>query len=159
MDEDKFWQVIEAFDWSQTGGEIGTPAVECLSQMKEEDLLQFDEILASKLYALDTQAHATCTGFGVDHFSVDSFLYTRCHVVARGRDVYHRVAENASLMPRDAECEWVLYLTTEAAEQMGLDDYDPDTAVSYETFSNEVGWQDASLPDSLPPGHKPKHQR
>jgi hypothetical protein len=161
MDEDLFWQIIESFDWAYEGYDVNVmePAVNLLSQMTEDDLRQFDEILAEKLYALDTQAHGRAVGFGIDYFSVDSFLYTRCAVVINGRSFYDQVLKNPHDMPKDLSFESVLSLADDAAEKMGLEDYWHDTRVSYETFSNEEGWKDAHFPSGLPPGHKPLHQR
>ena len=159
MDEDKFWQIIESFDWSKPGGAAMYPAVETLSQMTEADLQDFDEILAQKLYALDTKAHAAPTGFGTEHLSVDQFLYYRCAVVVEGRETYELVLNHQRQMPKDLRFEDILILTYDAAQEMGLDDYLDNTTVSYETFSNKAGWKDADFPDALPPGHKPQHQR
>lgn len=161
MDEDKFWQIIESFDWSMEGYDhaVMKPAIDTLSQMTVADLRRFGEILAQKLYALDTQAHAAPTGFGTEHFSVDTFLYQRCVVVVNGRALYEQVLNHQRQIPKDLEFEMLLNLTDSAAEEMGLDDYLDDTTVSYETFSNKAGWKDADFPDALPPGHKPPHQR
>ena len=161
MDEDLFWQIIESFDWTYEGydGNVLEPAVKRLCQMTEHDLRQFEEILAEKLYALDTQAHGRAVGFGVDYFSVDSFLYTRCAVVINGRSFYDHVLKNPHEMPEDLSFESVLYLADDAAEQMGLEDYFHITRLDYETFSNEDGWKDAHFPAALPPGHRPIHQR
>jgi hypothetical protein len=158
MNEDAFWKIIESFDLLEDGINP-QPAIDILSQMTEQDLRDFDEILAEKLYALDTQAHGIAVGFGVDHFSVDLFLYKRCCVVANGREFYELVLKNPSEMPQDLEYEDLLNLTYSAAVEKGLEDYRHSTKLSYETFSNAEGWQNAKFPDALPLGHKPKHQR
>jgi hypothetical protein len=160
VDEAKFWQIIESFDWTKKGDDVAVmqPAIDTLAKLTEADLNQFDEILTKKLYDLDTQAHATSTGFGVDHFSVDSFLYERCCVVVNGRAYYERVLNNPTLMPKELWFDAVLYLAYRASIIMGIEDYFSYTGL-YETFSNEAGWRDADFPDELPPGHKPSQQR
>jgi hypothetical protein len=161
MDENQFWEIIALFDWSHEGDNqaVMRPAIEALAKLDPEALHEFDEILAAKLYALDTQAHARPTGFGVDHSSVDSFLYNRCGVVINGRDHYERALHNPSLMVKDLYFDSVLYLTFHAGLQKGIQDHFTFTQASYETFSNEAGWQNVDFPDNLPPGHLPKHQR
>ncbi|MEO8612493.1 MAG: DUF4240 domain-containing protein [Chloroflexota bacterium] len=96
MDENQFWDMIALFDWSHEGDDraVMRPAIDALAKLDPEALHAFDEILAAKLYALDTQAHAQPTGLGDRHFSVDSFLYTRCCVVVNGKVFYERVLKH-----------------------------------------------------------------
>ena len=77
------------------------PAIDALSQLTVADLQAFDEILTQKLYALDTQAHATPTGFGTEPFSVDLFLYQRCVAVVNGREHYELVLNHQRHLPSD----------------------------------------------------------
>jgi hypothetical protein len=161
MDEYLFWELIESFDWSKDGNDdaVMQLAIDRLSQMDITELQSFDEILAAKLFGLDTWEHARQTGFGTEHYSVDSFLYIRCRAVANGNAFYQSVLADPLKIPSDLEFESLIYLTGEAARKKGIDDYFADTQLSYETFSNEKGWEGTHLPDNLPPGHKPKHQR
>ena len=161
MDDATFWEITDSFDWSKLGDDhaVMRPAIDRLKKLTEADLQAFDEILAQKLYALDTKAHADPTGFGTTHASVDTFLYQRCVAVINGRDYYEKRLTHQEPLENDLHFESILHLTYLASIEMGLDDYFPDQSVSYETFSNEAGWQDTDFPDELPPGHKPKHQR
>ena len=56
MSESGFWNLIAIFNWKKTGDDdaVMIPAVRALSRMKVEDIIAFHEILAEKLYALDT---------------------------------------------------------------------------------------------------------
>lgn len=60
MDEVRFWDIIALFDWNKTGDDdaVIEPAVEALSQMSQEDISRFADILSEKLWQLDTEAHA-----------------------------------------------------------------------------------------------------
>jgi len=158
MDEPQFWNIIERLDWSEPEDDqaIMQPAIDYLTQLDLHELESFAEILAAKLYALDSQRYAQNTEFGTERFSDDMFLYNRCFVVARGKAFYEQVLNNPALMSDEFDFESLLYLVSDAASQKGIDDYPPDTQVSYETFSNEAGWKDATFPKELPPGHRPK---
>jgi hypothetical protein len=158
MDEQQFWKIIGLFDWSKPDDDqaVMQPASDQLARLGLEALDSFAEILAAKLYALDSQRYAQSTGFGTDHYSVDMFLYNRCFVVARGQAFYEQVLNDPTLMSVDFDFESLLYLVSDAASQQGIADYDPETRVSYETFSNEAGWKGVAFPKELPPGHRPK---
>lgn len=152
MNEQQFWNIIEAFDWSLQGDDhaVMQPAIEHLAQLGLDGIRMFDEILAEKLYALDTRQHAQNTGLGDDDDPEDMFLYIRCCVVANGRQYYEQVLNDPSQMPGDMDFEPLLLLTRDAAERLGIEDYWSDTDVSYETFSNEEGWEEDFSPDDLP---------
>jgi hypothetical protein len=66
MNEDLFWQLIESFDWSKQGDDeaLMQPAIQQLSQIRLTYLEQFAEILAHKLYQLDTALHGAASGLG-----------------------------------------------------------------------------------------------
>lgn len=158
MDEQQFWEIIGLFDWSEQNDAqaVMQPAIDYLSKLSLEELKRFDEILTNRLYMLDSYQYAQSTGFGTEHFSVDMFLYNRCFVVARGKTFFERVFNEPTLMSFDFDFEDLLYLVSEAAIQQGIDNYESDTQISYETFSNEEGWKGVIFPDELPPGHRPK---
>lgn len=148
MDEDQFWAIIDQLDWNKEKSEdILRPAVQALSQFSESDIAAFDDILATKLYALDGQRFAEQLGSnrysegGKRHFSVDSFLYSRCCVVANGREFYEKVLQDPSEMPKEYTFEPLLNLASKAHQlKTGKDDYDHLPEVWYETFSNPEGW-------------------
>jgi hypothetical protein len=64
-------------------------------------------------------------------------------VVANGRQFYDPVLAQPREMPKDMAFEALLYVASTAYERKtGLDASSelPESAVSFETFSNESGW-------------------
>lgn len=75
---------------------IVEPVVDYLSQLPDDEIFHFEELLAQKLQALDTKEHAKEIGEGaytndVEYFSVDGFLYSRCVVVANGKTLFQHI--------------------------------------------------------------------
>jgi len=150
MDAGTFWGIVESFDWDQSGDDdaVIEPAVTALAAMPATEIRSFQSILATRLYELDTKAHAENIGEdayrGEDEaFSVDQFLYARCVVVANGRDYFGQVLADPVAMPKDMEFESLLYVADQAHERSTGEALDSDPAVSCETFSNRTGWGDA----------------
>ena len=147
MDEAVFWLLISLLNWNATGNDdaVVAPVVEELSKKSVEEIQEFREILAQKLYQLDTKEHAKEMGEGSftegGYFSVDQFLYARCVVVANGKELYEVVLDSPANFPKDLEFESLLYIVHAAYEKKTGLEYDGVTRVSYETFSNEAGWQ------------------
>lgn len=149
MSIEEFWGVIALLDWDSLGDDeaVLAPAVAALAEYPIEKINGFSELLAEHLFALDTREHARF-GFlgeadpdnGDDYLSADGFLYLRCAVVANGQDFTEGVIEIPSRMPRELEFEALLYLAEEAFAAKTGDDYDYDTAVNRESFSNVAGW-------------------
>ena len=148
MTETRFWTIIAMLNWAATGDDdaVIAPAVNELAKDQIEEIHEFENILAQKLYALDTIAHAEQIG-GRDayregeYFSPDLFLYSRCVVVANGEELYTRVLENPAEFPEFLEFESLLYIARQAYERKTGLDYDYVTKPSYETYSNVEGWQ------------------
>lgn len=148
MDEGHFWAIISLLDWDKESNEdILHPAALALSRFSESDIAAFDDILAVKLYQLDGLRFAEQLGSnrytknGKQHFSVDSFLYSRCCVVANGREFYEKVSADPALMPKEYTFEPLLNLAAKAYQiRTGRDDYSHLPEVWYETFSNPEGW-------------------
>lgn len=149
MDEEVFWDVIKSFNWKKTGDDdaVLKPAIKKLVGMTTEDIQQFAEILAEKLYNLDGIAYASNIGpdsyQGEDqHFSVDYFLYVRCCVVANGKEYYYHVLNNPTDMPKVLDFEALLDLADTAYNlKMGTEDVFLDTKLCFETFSNVGAWK------------------
>lgn len=148
MDETEFWRIIGLLDWKRTGDDeaVLKPAVKALAKKSPEEIAAFEEILSQKLFALDTTAHARQMGEDAyiddkHHFSVDAFLYARCCVVANGKEYYDSVLVDPAEFPEDMEFEALLELASTAYEtRTGSAPDFFETSVSYETFSNKVGW-------------------
>ncbi len=149
MDEDVFWEIIASFNWKKTGDDdaVLKPALKKLISMKVDDIKQFAEILSEKLYLLDGIAYASNIGSesykGEDQFfSVDSFLYVRCCVVANGKEFYNKVLNNPTDMPKEIDFEPLLYLANDAYNKKSKTEGEfIDTKLSFETFSNIKNWK------------------
>ena len=170
MDENRFWDIIESFDWDQTGDDdaVLEPAYAALAQLDEESIFRFDDILSEKLHALDTREHCRACyegeldpDDGDDYISADDFLYSRCVVVANGREFYHLVLSEPREFPQGMEFEALLSLPDVAYERKTGKSYDHVAPVSYESFANTAGW--APTPqtrtgkftgDNVPPGNR-----
>ena len=145
MTEATFWLFISLLNWNMLGDDdaVVEPLVADLAQKTHEEIRAFEDILASKLHQLDTEAHAREIGdgaYGAGYFSVDWFLYARCAVVASGRATYETVRNNPSAFPRDREFEALLNVASDAYERKTGETFDYTPRVSYETFSNRAGW-------------------
>lgn len=148
IDRAEFWRIIGLFDWAETGDDeaVIAPAVEALAKNSLDEIAAFEEHLSQCLYALDTMRHARCIGdyAYVDadtHFSVDWFLYARCCVVANGKEVYESVLNDPKEFPKDMEFEALLSVASSAYKAKTGEEFSGfETSVSYETFSNTIGW-------------------
>ncbi|AKS42546.1 DUF4240 domain-containing protein [Wenzhouxiangella marina] len=148
MQESQFWSIIAMLDWEESGDDdaVLAPVVAYLTSKPDEEIFHFEEILAQKLHALDTRAHAREIGEdayvdGEAYFSVDAFLYARCVVVANGKALFEQVLRNPREFPKDMEFEAILYVAQEAYEQKNEKEWDYVSPTDYETYSNLAGWQ------------------
>ena len=149
MSEDAFWKIIALFDWKKTGDDdkVMAPAAAALAKMSEADITKFADILAEKLYALDTREHARHAEEDADpddgdtYISADGFLYSRCVVVANGREFFDKVLADPTEMPKDMEFESLLYLAGTAYEQKTGEEFDHVSPLSFESFSNVEAWK------------------
>ena len=137
------------------------PLIDALAALPESEIEDFDDLLAQKLYAIDSEAHWKTYGSG----SQDGFLYGRCWVVARGRDYFEKVASDPEAMPRfvakdleeamqdesfsfeelrkwpSADLEPLLYAAAYAWEaKTGAEYPGGNRTVSIETGSNRAGY-------------------
>src|SRR5919197_2245020 len=131
MTEAEFWNLIAHLDWGRTGDDeaVVEPVVESLSSRDVADIEAFEELLAHKLFSLDTVGHARAIGKyafkGSDEgFSVDLFLYARCCVVANGRKFFEQVLADPSKMPKDMEFEALLSVAAKAHERKTGESFD-----------------------------------
>ena len=147
MDVNDFWKLISLIDQSALEECDDEEAVEQLvlelSTKSIQDIDQFQEHLSQALYAIDGQKWIDEAGESSG--SGDGFLYARCYVVAKGRENYSSTLSNPASMPKSSDqwAESLLYVAGQAwAEVTGNDeeDYDRESTVSYESFSNEAQW-------------------
>ena len=147
MNNEEFWKLISLIDVDALDEEDDEAAVEKLTEelstKVEKEIGEFEEILSQYLYKIDGKKW--CEESGESSDSTDGFLYARCYVVARGKDIYEAVLNNPSLMPKSCD-EWaesLLYVAARAwAEATGNDeeDFELFASVSSETGSNEAQW-------------------
>jgi hypothetical protein len=149
MDENEFWKIIDMFEWKHAGDDekILKKAINHLSKRSDEDIYRFDDILSKLLYDLDGKEYAKNIGEGAyidedNYFSVDEFLYSRCVVVANGKEFYYEVLNNPESMPEDMEFEALLYIASDAYEMKHEDEYDHIPKFDFETYSNKRRWKD-----------------
>lgn len=143
MNDDLFWKIIDMFDWNSE--DVTRSAVNFLSELDIKAIEGFDELLAKKLYALDTKTHAKHIGEGSfvegEYFSDDWFLYVRCAAVANGKDFYEYALKNPEDMPKDIDYEDLLYIAGNAYRMKTGKEFEFSASVSYETASNLDGWE------------------
>jgi hypothetical protein len=139
LTEEGFWKLIRLLRWESTESEeILEPLEAELRKLKNADLLEFEEILAEKLYALDGERFADAAGEAGK--SDDAFLYARCYVVARGDAFYNLVLSDPSKFPPDVDLEPILYVVEQAYSEKTGESFDHTTHYSYESGSNKAGW-------------------
>ncbi|GMQ57245.1 hypothetical protein AN1V17_16400 [Vallitalea sediminicola] len=148
MDESEFWNVISMFEWKfeVDDDRVLNSAINYLSKKSNEDIYKFHDILSRLLYDLDGIEYAQNIGQYSykdknSHFSVDWFLYTRCVVVANGRDYYYKIINNPKEMPKDLEFESLLYIAYDAYEKKNNKEFNYISKYSFETFSNKDNWK------------------
>lgn len=149
MDDRTFWSLIDRLDWRHEGDDdrVLAPVVKALASVSLAEIEAFEDSLAQKLYSLDGRAWARQIGSGwwggEPPVSVDDFLYSRCAVVASGKEFYEAVLVDPKQMPTDVEFEALLRIAQTAWKAKTGEEPTFTTSVSYETFSNEAGWPEA----------------
>lgn len=145
LTEDGFWQLIELLDWENEGDDaVIEPLVQALANMPSTKIHQFEDILAEKLWLLDTRAHAEASirDEEKDYLSVDGFLYDRCCVVANGKALYEEVLNDPSKFPTGLSFERLLSVAKRAYQRKTGKALVHIPRKSYETYSNELGWEE-----------------
>ncbi len=147
-DEEFFWSMISKMDWKLSDEwDIADSLVERLAKQSKKKIKVFQETLAYMLYQLDTKDQTAVQQIGEhsyktdnDYFSELTHSYTRCYVVAKGKDFYERVLQKPSEMPKDKEFEALLSIAEEAYEQKTDLSFEYVSQYDYETYSNDKGW-------------------
>jgi hypothetical protein len=147
MTDRDFWALIALLDWDKTGNDdaVLEPVIAALAARPIRDIESFEDHLAKKLHALDTEAHARHIGEDSfrdrKHFSVDAFLYARCCVVANGKKVFDTTVAHPKEMLEDMEFEALLSVASKAFERKTGKPFTYSAKTSYETFANAKGWK------------------
>lgn len=144
LNEDAFWAILKKLDWSKTGQNepVLAPAVQELAKMSLGCIHQFEDLLAKKLWQLDTRKHALASLDGQDlsQLSVDYFLYDRCAVVANGPVFFEKVRSKPAEWPIGTSFSPLLNLASDAFLLKTGREFIHPPKFSYETGSNEKGW-------------------
>ncbi|MFE2094900.1 DUF4240 domain-containing protein [Streptomyces sp. NPDC057582] len=122
-----------------------------LSNRPVSDIQGFSERLAEALYRLDQEKFGTLPVADLtlrdgEPFpqSADSFLYSRCAVVAAGQSVWESVFfdvdQFAPYTASTRDGESLLYVPDQAYELATGKEWDRSTRYCFETFSNRDGW-------------------
>lgn len=154
MSEAFFWEIINLFNWTESDSDLVMKnAVIELSKCSIEDIYKFQDILSEKLFHLDKKVYAQNIGEASfkenEYFSSDMFLYVRACVVANGKETYEFVLANPTEMPKDIDFEDILFLAEKAYNlKTGKNDFNYIPKKSFETFSNQQGW-DLSSPNFI----------
>lgn len=147
MTDSEFWKLITRVDLQalERGDEESAvlPVQKGLSGKTEAELVEFQEALAQKLYAIDGEAYAR--NAGESGFSDDGFLYARLGVIARGQEYYETVRAHPERMLKsiDEWCEPLLYVHKYAWEALtgrSVSEWPYSPTVSYESGSNPELW-------------------
>lgn len=144
--DNDFWSMIALLDWSYEGDDekVIEPVAAQLAKQTVGEIELFQETLAQKLYALDGEAWARESGSILWHdeqlTSADGFLYSRCVVVANGKEFYEHVLNNPGNMPKDVEFEALIHIASEALKRKTGNDDGIVTKTLFETYSNSEGW-------------------
>ena len=140
--EKDFWSIIDLLDWNAEDGEeqVLAPAIAVLAEHPVSHIFLFEDILAEKLFQLDTKAHAAAA-YPDGHLSEDGFLYMRAAVVASGRKRFEAVLNDPSQMSAEEDFEPLLSLAALAFRQKTGSEFDYLPPVSYETYANKEGWK------------------
>jgi hypothetical protein len=148
MTDSEFWNLIALVHIkSLDRGDEETavhPVQRALLTKKEAELVEFEEALAQKLYAIDGEVYAK--NAGESGRSDDAFLYARLYVVARGREHYETVLSHPERMPKSIGewCEPLLYVHKYAWEKLtgrSVSEWPYCPTVSYESGSNAALWR------------------
>ncbi len=145
LDEEQFWQIIALLDWEKMGQDdaVLAPSVQALSALPITVIHQFEDLLAQKLWLLDTPTHAEASLINRPpdaELSIDGFLYDRCCVVANGKDFYRKVLHDPAKMPAGYSFGRLLSLSGQAYHAKTGKHFVHIPKYSYETYSNKAAW-------------------
>lgn len=147
MSDDRFWQLIDMFDWEHEGNDTAViePAVEALSGLTDEDICGFMETLAGKLFSLDAEKFARHIGRESyrskdEYFSKSWFLNVRCCACANGEDLFEDIIDTPENMPKDLGFRAICRVAPEAYFRKTGQKLTYTPSKNIETFSNKDGW-------------------
>ena len=145
MTENNFWEMLDKLDWTHEGDDekVMEPVKNALAQLSDEDIFEFDNIMSSKLYDLDSRERAQKLYGTLEHFSADTFLYNRCVAIVNGKEYYEDILNQRQQLNPDLEFESILYLPALAWAQkhhVSMDEYPHVPERHYESGCNNLLW-------------------
>jgi hypothetical protein len=147
MVDERFWQIIDLFDWESVGNDSGVieASIEALSALSDDDIVGFQETLHNKLFELDAERFARQIGKEsyrgpAQSFSKSWFLNVRCCAVANGRELFEEILRDAENMPKDLGFRAICRVAPEAYFRKTGQKLSYTPLKSIETFSNTAGW-------------------
>ncbi len=98
--EKEFWKIIEMMDWHFVGEDenVVKRATAYLSKKSESFIKKFHQMLLQKLRKLQG-----CQDYFQEERSGESFLFTRCAVIAAGKKYYESVVSNPNKIRENTE--------------------------------------------------------
>ena len=140
-EEDWFWGLVGLIDLERGDTEGATNTlIDTLSQLEDEEIFKFHDLLAEKLSALDGPLY-----FEHSVGSADGFLYERAYAVGSGKKQYYAVLENPGLFPEDNELQYLLSVAESAYERKHGRDLERVPKVIYESFWNQALWGEEAI--------------
>ena len=155
MTENQFWEILDRLDWTQEGDDarVLQPVVRAIVDLPDEEIFEFDNLLARKLHDLDNRELALKLYGKWENFSEDRFLCNRCVAVVNGREYYEAILAQREKLDPDMGFEAILYVAEEAWDQKHPDktgEYPHVPEPDYESGSNTALWKSAGQNTSLP---------
>ena len=146
--EGDFWQLINRLDWADEAedAKVVEPVIQALEGLPLAHIYRFYDIMAEKLWHLDTRKHAQVFLDDPEeegYLSSNDFLYARCAVVANGKQYYEEVLNKPSKMPKELTFEPLLTIATKAYRRKTGKEFMALPTFNYETYSNKAGWEKA----------------
>lgn len=143
-----FFHFTDMLDWSKQGDDdaVLEPLVSFLSQYGDNVIFAFEDKMTELLYTLDSYEIAKPLIEKWGHISSDGFLYARCTALINGKPYYNAILKGKKKLSADKEFESILYVPMNAWKRLhrtNEENYPHITKLSYETFSNKEGWENA----------------
>ena len=150
MSDIEFFYFTNMLDWDKQGDDeaVLEPLIAFLAKWGDSVIFAFHEKMAELLFSLDTYNIAKHIIESVDYFSPDIFLYARCVALVNGKPYYNAILKGRKKLSANLDFESILYVPIKAWERLhneNGDKYPHVPKVSYETYSNEGGWENSPM--------------
>ena len=145
-----FFYFTNMLDWDKQGNDeaVLEPLIAFLAKWGDSVIFAFHDKMAELLFTLDTYNIAKPIIESEVYFSPDIFLYARCVALVNGKSYYNAILKGRKKLSANLDFEAILYVPMDAWERLhneNSDRYPYVPKVSYETYSNEVGWLNSPM--------------